>query len=484
MDDIPTALSLLNTLASTSTSTMTAVPSSSSSAATLSTPTPTTTPKLPSTKSKRGTGKTDAKSKARLNREELEVILSWLEHKPNFSAVYGAQRTTIGLPLKTSIKAYETLASVINKQNKGRLNLTGKSIKERFERHRRLYKKWKELSKATGFGVTEEDHQKGIFSVNSKLEKNCMCFEKMDKLFGVRANVTPLGESDSFAGPFQLLDDNESSHHDSEDDKSADRDSESGAIEDGDEDDENEALDHQHRNLEDQETEGTVVTYRQRRLIQSEEEDFGVDEWNEQVQEWNDQEEEWIDCGQTNVGNETTMVPSNFNRNLNSISEPQDRSSQAQQQEQNSNRRTVKKRKQNTDKRRTPQSLTSSDSRSQKSALASVLESSVRETEVLESLERRKLEIEQAKLDLEYEKVKANQDVNEKQVEIEERRCALEERRQEKEVELEEKRLLLEERKLSYGLEKQRLQLLQSALDKGQDLDKAKELLEFVRSIV
>ena len=47
--------------------------------------------------------KKESESKARSIRNELEIILSWLEHTPNFESIYEAQKTSIGQPIKTSI---------------------------------------------------------------------------------------------------------------------------------------------------------------------------------------------------------------------------------------------------------------------------------------------------------------------------------------------------------------------------------------------
>jgi hypothetical protein len=115
--------------------------SSTSSTPVPTTPTsnPTSENALQKTRKRTNESKKDLKSKARFNRNDLEIILSWLEHAPNFESIYGTQKTSIGQPVKTSIQSFNTLAAIVNKQNKNRLNLNGKSLKERFERHRALH---------------------------------------------------------------------------------------------------------------------------------------------------------------------------------------------------------------------------------------------------------------------------------------------------------------------------------------------------------
>ncbi|KAF9436366.1 hypothetical protein BGZ76_004157, partial [Entomortierella beljakovae] len=204
-------------------------------------------------------GQTSVKSKARLNRLELEIILGWLEDKSNFVSLYGAQKTTMYTPLKSSTKACDSLAIAINKQTKNRLGLNGKSVKERIERHRRLYKKWKDISRSSGFGVSDDDRSKGIFSITSKLEKKCMCFERMDNIYGDRPDVTPLGEADSFTTHPQLI-------INAELDGDGEVDSNSGASNsDSDDGDDN------------QDGEEEVVTYRRRRMIESEDDEVAID---------------------------------------------------------------------------------------------------------------------------------------------------------------------------------------------------------------
>lgn len=50
------------------------------------------------------------------------------------------------------------------------------------------------MSRKTGYGITETDRKKGIFSLEAKRENKCPLYTRMDKLFGEKPNVKPLDE--------------------------------------------------------------------------------------------------------------------------------------------------------------------------------------------------------------------------------------------------------------------------------------------------
>ena len=52
-------------------------------------------------------------------------------------------------------------------------------------------------SNRTGFGLTDEDKENGIFTIMEKLEHMCPNFNKMDNLFGNRQNVMPSNVQES-----------------------------------------------------------------------------------------------------------------------------------------------------------------------------------------------------------------------------------------------------------------------------------------------
>ncbi|KAK3804527.1 MAG: hypothetical protein JOS17DRAFT_711327, partial [Linnemannia elongata] len=123
----------------------------------------------------------------------VEFILTWLEHVPNFTSVFGSGgQTTVGQPNRTRNHGYATLADAVSKQSKGRLNINGKNMRERLQRHMKVFTSTKAKGNSTGFGVTDEDTRNGIYTVAHKLESMCTCYARMDALFGHRPNVTPL----------------------------------------------------------------------------------------------------------------------------------------------------------------------------------------------------------------------------------------------------------------------------------------------------
>ncbi|KAG0231936.1 hypothetical protein BGW42_008536 [Actinomortierella wolfii] len=134
-------------------------------------------------------------SKERFSKQDIECILTWLEHPPNFASIFGsssAGKPGVEQPPKSSsTQGYATLAQVVSEQNKGRLKLNAKAMRERFGRFRRTYENVREMSKSKDFGVTDEDHKNGLYTVADKLESMCVCYARMDALFGNRSNIAP-----------------------------------------------------------------------------------------------------------------------------------------------------------------------------------------------------------------------------------------------------------------------------------------------------
>ncbi|KAG0079857.1 hypothetical protein BGZ93_003070, partial [Podila epicladia] len=140
-------------------------------------------------------GKTTPRHLAKERVTKQEFILTWLEHVPNFTSVFDSGgQTTVGKSNKSRSHEYATLVEAVSKQSKGRLNITGKNMRERFQRHMKVYTKTKTMALHTGFGVTEEDSRNEICTVAHKLESMCTCYARMDILFGRQPNVTPLAQ--------------------------------------------------------------------------------------------------------------------------------------------------------------------------------------------------------------------------------------------------------------------------------------------------
>ncbi|KAF9308645.1 hypothetical protein BGZ91_007729 [Linnemannia elongata] len=110
-------------------------------------------------------------TRERFTKQDMEFILTWMEHRPNFESVFGCGgQTVIGAPNKSKTHGYSVLAQGVTKQSKGRLNINGKAMRERFQRHMKAYTEAKRKAESTGFGVTEDDTRKGLYTVAHKLE--------------------------------------------------------------------------------------------------------------------------------------------------------------------------------------------------------------------------------------------------------------------------------------------------------------------------
>ncbi|KAG0269460.1 hypothetical protein DFQ27_003372 [Actinomortierella ambigua] len=142
-------------------------------------------------------------SKKRLTHDEIAYILTWLKNPTNFAYVYGAtDKTAPGKPATTANIAWQNLATLVNKRNKGRLSLTGKSIMERFSRIRRTYLEIKNNGTHVAWGLTDADRKKGITSTQQKLNTFVPHFDRFDALFGHGINnASPLDEDSLVSSP-------------------------------------------------------------------------------------------------------------------------------------------------------------------------------------------------------------------------------------------------------------------------------------------
>ncbi|CAH7667708.1 hypothetical protein PPACK8108_LOCUS2133 [Phakopsora pachyrhizi] len=103
--------------------------------------------------------------------------------------------TTVGRPPSSKPNGFHLMATEINKQSKTGLWLTSKQMRDCFKTYKNKYVKAKDMSKQTGFGTTEEDKNNKIFSISHKLNDVCPCYEDMDRLFGSKPNITPMGDT-------------------------------------------------------------------------------------------------------------------------------------------------------------------------------------------------------------------------------------------------------------------------------------------------
>ncbi|MBW0582212.1 hypothetical protein O181_121927 [Austropuccinia psidii MF-1] len=94
----------------------------------------------------------------------------------------------------TKTAAFSLFACYLNNQNRG-LNLTGRNCQQRFATYKAKYIATNRFSKETGAGLTMEEL--GGLTLSAKLETMCPCYDRMDQLFGHKANVQPAFAIDS-----------------------------------------------------------------------------------------------------------------------------------------------------------------------------------------------------------------------------------------------------------------------------------------------
>ncbi|KAF9416419.1 hypothetical protein BGZ76_004661 [Entomortierella beljakovae] len=137
-------------------------------------------------------------SKERFDNDDISTILTWLEHPPNFTKIYGASgQSSVGMPVSTSMKGWDVLAAHLNKKSKGHWAINGRNMRDRFGRLKKKYTDARDVIKNTGFGITEEDRLNGIHRMEHKKESLCFGFDRFEELFGHKPNVEPLVELDA-----------------------------------------------------------------------------------------------------------------------------------------------------------------------------------------------------------------------------------------------------------------------------------------------
>ncbi|KAF9974814.1 hypothetical protein BGZ75_000696, partial [Mortierella antarctica] len=96
-------------------------------------------------------------SKERFSNDDIDAILVWLEHPPNYDKIYGTSReTSVGKPLRSAAK--------------------GLIIME------------------TGFGIKDEDRANGIHRLEHKRESLYHAYDRLEALFGQKPYIVPVAE--------------------------------------------------------------------------------------------------------------------------------------------------------------------------------------------------------------------------------------------------------------------------------------------------
>ena len=142
--------------------------------------------------------KSDNAAKRRhTNMHEILAMVSFIENPDKFALIEGKaakNKPVISGQKLTKSAGYQDLANYVNCRVKQNRKWNAQLAKSRYTSYRdKKYKVAKKMSSpgSTGFGITEEDRRKGIYTMAEKLEKICPFYNHMDAVFGSRQNITP-----------------------------------------------------------------------------------------------------------------------------------------------------------------------------------------------------------------------------------------------------------------------------------------------------
>ncbi|PLW06043.1 hypothetical protein PCASD_25109 [Puccinia coronata f. sp. avenae] len=137
------------------------------------------------------------KTTGHLKKDNYLVIIDWLKIKKNYDACFGRGKAPlVERPPKGTINGFELMAINLRNQSTSKISLSSRQIKDRFNSYKGKYKKTHTLSLATGFGLTPEDRQTGIQTIEQKLNSLCPHYQAMHGLMAARAK----GKDDSDNG--------------------------------------------------------------------------------------------------------------------------------------------------------------------------------------------------------------------------------------------------------------------------------------------
>ena len=120
------------------------------------------------------------KTTGHLKKEDYLVIIDWLKIKKNYDAWFGTGKAPlVGQLPKGTINGFELMAINLRNQSLSKISLTSRQMKDCFNSYKDKYKKTHTLSLATGFGLTPEDQQTGIQTIEQKLNSLCPHYQAM-----------------------------------------------------------------------------------------------------------------------------------------------------------------------------------------------------------------------------------------------------------------------------------------------------------------
>ncbi|PLW47474.1 hypothetical protein PCASD_04388 [Puccinia coronata f. sp. avenae] len=138
------------------------------------------------------------KTTGHLKKDDYLVIINWLKIKKNYDACFGTGKAPlVGQPPKGTINGFELMAINLQNQSTSKMSLSSRQMKDCFNSYKDKYKKTHTLSLATGFGLTPEDQQTGIQTIEQKLDSLCPHYQAMHELMGNKAFVNPLYKVDA-----------------------------------------------------------------------------------------------------------------------------------------------------------------------------------------------------------------------------------------------------------------------------------------------
>ncbi|KAL2633706.1 hypothetical protein R1flu_005185 [Riccia fluitans] len=140
-------------------------------------------------KGKSSIGAAGGSSRHRMNQDEYELIIGYLEDPIQLAEILGSSRKTkIGVRNPSKLTAFGMMA--VHLMSKCFPSCNGSNMQKKFNRYVASFRKAKEWSKSTGAGLTEEELERGM-TIEVKLNKKCPFYFRMHALFGHRANIEP-----------------------------------------------------------------------------------------------------------------------------------------------------------------------------------------------------------------------------------------------------------------------------------------------------
>jgi hypothetical protein len=103
----------------------------------------------------------------------------------------------VGQPPKGTINGFELMAINLQNQSLSKISLSSRKMKDFFNSYKDKYKKTHTLSLAAGFGLTPEDREMAIQTIEQKLNSLCPHYQAMHELMGKKAFVNPLYKVDA-----------------------------------------------------------------------------------------------------------------------------------------------------------------------------------------------------------------------------------------------------------------------------------------------